>query len=281
MGAGLRGDTVRGSEEPLAAQRALVMGATSGFAAGIARALAEAGASVAVSDVSDPKAAEALVAEIAARGRSAIGVPFDPGREEEVKAMFAEVLGRLGGLDILVSNAGVPCGAPVQALALEDWERVLRFNLTGPFLCAREAARHFIDRGVIRERSRAAGKIICVSSVRDRVAGYGHAGYAASTGGVRMLTRALARELAPYRVRVNAIAAGAVRTGDRRVTWDTPGAEAATLDRIPYGRIGEPEDVGRAAVWLASDDSDYVTGATLYVDGGMSLQPGLGGEDQG
>lgn len=273
--------TLRGSEEPLAAQRALVTGATSGLAAGIARALAKAGASVAVSDVADPKAAEALVAEITARGRSAIGVPFDPGREEEVKAMFAEVLGRLGGLDILVSSTGVPCGGPVQALALEDWERVLRLNLTGPFLCAREASRHFIERGVVPERSRAAGKIICVSAACHRDPCCGHAGYAASKGGVRMLIRTLARGLAPYRVRVNGIAAGAVRTGESQVAWETPRAEAAILERIPYGRLGQPEDVGRAAVWLASDASDYVTGVTLYVDGGMSLQPGHGGEDHG
>ena len=152
---------------------------------------------------------------------------------------------------------------------------MLNVNLTGQFLCAREAACEFLRRGVVKERSVAAGKIICMSSVHEVIPWAGHCNYAASKGGVMLMMKSLAQELAPHHIRVNSIGPGAIKTPINRVAWETPEAEAELLKLIPYYRVGVPEDIARAAVWLASDDSDYVTGTTLFVDGGMTLYPGF------
>ena len=190
-----------------------------------------------------------------------------------VRQMFAEMLGAWGTIDILVSNAGLQRDAPLTEMTLEQWNTVLAVNLTGMFLCAREAAREMIRRGVRPETSRAAGKIICMSSVHEVIPWAGHANYAASKGGVKLLMQSIAQELAPHRIRVNSIAPGAIQTPINRSAWDTPGALASLLTLIPYGRIGTPEDIGKVAVWLASDDADYVHGQTIFVDGGMTLYP--------
>jgi glucose 1-dehydrogenase len=182
---------------------------------------------------------------------------------------------QFGTIDILVANAGLQRDAPFHAMTLEQWNTVLSVNLTGQFLCARAALREFLRRGVVETMSRAAGKIICMSSVHQEIPWAGHANYAASKGGVMMLMRSLAQEVAPHRIRVNAIAPGAIRTPINTAAWQTPEAYAGLMQLVPYGRIGEPEDIGRAAVWLASDDSDYVVGTTLFVDGGMTLYPGF------
>jgi glucose 1-dehydrogenase len=187
--------------------------------------------------------------------------------------MFREVLGAWDGLDILVSNAGIQKDAPVTEMTLEQWNAVLGVNLTGAFLCAREAARVMIRQGLRPLVSRAAGKIICVSSVHEVIPWAGHVNYAASKGGMKLFMQSLAQELAPYRIRVNSIAPGAIQTPINRPAWETPGALAGLLTLIPYGRIGQPEDIGRAVAWLASDEADYVHGQTIFVDGGMTLYP--------
>ena len=187
--------------------------------------------------------------------------------------MFQAMFQAWGTIDILVNNACLQRDAPFPEMTLEQWNGVLGVNLTGMFLCAREAAREMIRRGVRLEISRAAGKILCMSSVHEKIPWAGHVNYAASKGGVKLFMETLAQELAPHHIRVNSIAPGAIQTPINRAAWETPAALQALLQLIPAGRIGLPEDIGKAAVWLASDDSDYVHGQTLFVDGGMTLYP--------
>jgi glucose 1-dehydrogenase len=259
--------------QPLRGQKALVTGANSGIGEGVARALAAAGAAVVANYLTDPEAAQRIVSEISAGGVDAIAIRADVSREDEVQAMFRELLAAWGTIDILVNNAGLHRDAPFTEMTLEQWNVVLSVNLTGMFLCAREAAREMIHRGIRSDVSRAAGKIICISSVHEKIPWAGHANYVASKGGVRQFMQTLAQELALHRIRVNSIAPGAIQTLSSRASWETPEALNALLKLIPYGRIGVPEDIGKAAVWLASDDSDYVHGQTLFVDGGMTLYP--------
>jgi glucose 1-dehydrogenase len=189
--------------------------------------------------------------------------------------MFERAIKDFGTIDILVANAGLQRDSAFHQMTLAQWNTVLSVNLTGQFLCAREAVREFLRRGVVPSVSKAAGKIICMSSVHQVIPWAGHANYATSKGGIKMLMESLAQEVAPRGIRVNAIAPGAIRTPINTSAWDTPEALKDLLTLIPYGRIGEPEDIGRAAVWLASDESDYVVGTTLFVDGGMTLYPGF------
>lgn len=265
----------------LRGQKALVTGASSGIGDGVARALAAAGGAVVVNYVSQPEAADKIVNDIKAAGGEAVAIRADVSDEGQVRAMFAGMFARFGTIDILVNNAGVQKDAPLLEMTLEQWNSVLGVNLTGQFLCSREAAREFIRRGVRPEISSAAGKIICISSVHEIIPWAGHINYAASKGGVMQLMKSLAQELAPHKIRVNSIAPGAIKTAINRTAWETPEAEARLLKLIPYDRVGVPEDIGKAAVWLASDDSDYVHGATLFVDGGMTLYPGSRREDDG
>jgi glucose 1-dehydrogenase len=256
-------------------RHALVTGAGSGIGAAIASALAAAGASVAINDVSNSFETEHLVASIARAGGRVIRVRGDVSDEAAVKAMFREVVDAFGTLDILVNNVGIRSHAPVYETTLANWNRVLGVNLTGHFLCAREAIGEFLHRKVPRSRARAAGNIICISSVHEHIPWAGHASYAASKGGVMMLMKTLAQELAAHKIRVNSIAPGVIKTPGHGVNTDTPEKAAALLELIPYGRTGLVDDIANAAVWLASDLSDYVTGTTLYVDGGMTLCPGF------
>jgi glucose 1-dehydrogenase len=262
-----------GIQRPLAGQTALVTGAASGIGAGVARALAAAGASVAVNYVAGAEQAEAVVGEIRDAGGTAMAVRADVSREDDVQAMFRATLEAWDGLDILVSNAGIQKDAAVTEMTLAQWNAVLGVNLTGTFLCAREAARTMIRRGIRPGVSRAAGKIICVSSVHEVIPWAGHVNYAASKGGLKLFMQSLAQELAPHRIRVNSVAPGAIQTPINRPAWETPEALAALLTLIPYGRIGQPADIGNAVAWLASDAADYVHGQTLFVDGGMTLYP--------
>jgi glucose 1-dehydrogenase len=259
----------------LAGQKALVTGANSGIGAGIARALADAGAAVAVNYVSAPERTEELLDDIREDGGTAIGVRADVSDERQVRDMFEQVTDELGELDILINNAGLQRDAKVQEMSLDDWNFVIGVNLTGQFLCSREAIRGFLRRKVARGCSCSAGKIICVSSVHDRIPWAGHANYAASKGGVMLLMQTMAQELAVHKIRVNSISPGAIKTPINRMAWETPEAEAELLELIPYGRVGNVDDIANAAVWLSSDFSDYVTGATLYIDGGMTLYPGF------
>lgn len=259
----------------LKGQPALVTGANSGIGRAIALALARAGADVAVNYVTDPDAAEAVVAEIRQGGCRALAIKADVSREDEVEAMFERAIAEFGTLHITVCNAGLQRDAPFHQMTLEQWNTVIGVNLTGQFLCARAAVREYLRRGVVAGVSAAAGKVIHMSSVHEMIPWAGHANYAASKGGVMMLMKSLAQEVAPARIRVNAIAPGAIRTPINTAAWETPEAYAELMKLVPYRRIGEPDDVARAAVWLASDASDYVTGTSLFVDGGMTLFPGF------
>ena len=178
-----------------------------------------------------------------------------------------------GGIDVLVSNAGLQKDAAFTELSLDQWRRVLDVNLTGGFLCAQQAVTRFRTQPIDPSRSVARGRIIFVSSVHEAIPWAGHANYAASKGGLKLMMESLAQEVAPERIRVNSVAPGAIKTEINREAWERPGAEAELLRLVPYGRLGLAEDVARAAVWLASDESDYVVGATLFVDGGMTLYP--------
>ncbi len=256
-------------------QTALVTGANSGIGHGVAVGLAKAGADVVVNYVTDPKAADAVVKEIEFLGRRALAVKADVSNEDEVDAMFAQAIDAFGTLHIVVCNAGLQRDAAFTDMTLEQWNTVIGVNLTGQFLCARAAAREFLRRGMVEKISAAAGKIICMSSVHQRIAWAGHANYAASKGGIAMLMQTMAQELAPHRIRVNAIAPGAIQTPINTAAWNTQEAYSKLMTLVPYGRIGQPGDIAQAAVWLASDASDYVTGITLFVDGGMALYPGF------
>ncbi len=261
----------------LQGQKALVTGASSGIGAAVAHALAAAGAAVAInhSSPNSTAAAEAVAEGIREIGGTATVLRADVSREAEVEEMIAAFLDTFGRLDILIANAGIQRDAPVEMMILEQWRRVVDVNLTGQFLCARAAVRCFERQGIDPDISQAAGKIVCMSSVHQVIPWAGHINYAASKGGIEMLMKSLAQEVASRRIRVNAIAPGAIRTDINRAAWETPEARERLLRLIPYGRIGEAEDVARVAVWLASDESDYVTGATIFVDGGMSLYPGF------
>lgn len=267
------------SHRPLQGQRAIVTGASSGIGRAVAIALGQAGAHVLVNYMSDRDGGEEAAATIRAFGVNAFAYRADVSSEADVKAMFAQANREFGTIDILVANAGLQKDAPFDAMTLAQWSTVLSVNLTGQFLCAREAVLEFRRRGPIPELSKATGKIICMSSVHQLIPWAGHVNYAASKGGIDLLMRSLAQEVAPLRIRVNAIAPGAIRTPINREAWATHEAYERLLTLIPYGRIGEPEEVGKAAVWLASDESDYVVGTTLFIDGGMTLYPGF--EDNG
>ena len=259
----------------LAGQKAIVTGANSGIGRAVALALGDAGADVVVNYVSREEEAVKVVDEIQRCGARALAVRADVSKEAEVQAMFRQALDTFGALDIVVNNAGLQKDARFEDLTVEAWDLVMNVNLKGQFLCAREAVRVFKRQGVRKEISCAAGKILCVSSVHDIIPWAGHVNYAASKGGVMMMMKSIAQEVAPYRIRVNSISPGAVRTPINMEAWSTREAYNGLMGLVPYKRIGEPVDIGRAAVWLASDDSDYVTGATLYVDGGMTLYPGF------
>src|SRR6184192_2230136 len=232
----------------LKGQKAIVTGASSGIGRSIALALGHAGASVCINYVAG---------------------------EDKAQAMVEAVRDEFGTVDILVNNAGLQSDASFDQMTLAQWNKVIGVNLTGQFLCAREAVREFNSRGVRPQISCCAGKIICISSVHEVIPWAGHVNYAASKGGVMLMMKSMAQEVAPFRIRANSIAPGAIRTPINMQAWDTPEHYHELLKLIPYKRIGEPEEIGRAAVWLASDESDYVQGTTLFVDGGMTLYPGF------
>ncbi|MFJ8851916.1 SDR family oxidoreductase [Streptomyces sp. NPDC102437] len=259
----------------LRGQKALVTGASSGIGRATAVELGRAGADVVVNYVTGREAAEDVVREIESFGVRAYAHEADVSREDQVVAMFSRMVEEFGTVDVLVANAGLQRDAAAAEMTLDQWNKVLDVNLTGQFLCAREAVKEFDRRGVVPEVSRAAGKIICMSSVHQIIPWSGHLNYATSKGGVLMMMQTLAQECAPRGIRVNAVAPGAIRTPINTSAWDTPEAEAELLKLIPYGRVGDPPDIATAVTLLASDLMDYVVGTTLYVDGGMTLFPGF------
>jgi glucose 1-dehydrogenase len=250
-------------------------GAGSGIGRAIALALGQAGADVVVNFVSGQDTAEQVVAEICAYGVRAIALRADVSDEGQVQSMFKQAIEAFGTIDVLVNNAGLQQDAAFENLTLAQWNKVIGVNLTGQFLCAREAVREFKRRGVVPTVSCAAGKILCISSVHEVIPWGGHVNYAASKGGVMLMMKSLAQEVAPYRIRVNSICPGAIRTPINMEAWGTAEAYHELLKLIPYKRIGEADEIGRASVWLASDYADYVHGISLFVDGGMTLYPGF------
>ncbi|MEW2585842.1 SDR family oxidoreductase [Streptomyces virginiae] len=259
----------------LKGQKALVTGANSGIGRATAIGLGRAGADVVVNYVADRESAEEVVREITSFGVRAAAYEADVSREDQVVAMVDRMVQEFGTIDIMVANAGLQRDSAFTEMTLAQWQKVLDVNLTGQFLCAREATKEFLRRGVVPEVSRAAGKIVCMSSVHQIIPWAGHVNYASSKGGVQMMMETLAQELAPRKIRVNAVAPGAIKTPINRGAWETEQAREDLLKLIPYGRIGDPDDIANAVVALASDLMDYVVGTTLYVDGGMTLFPGF------
>lgn len=267
--------TTPAASQRLANQIALVTGGSSGIGAGVAKAMAAEGATVVVNYAHSADEAEEVRQEIEQAGGKAITIKADVSKEDEVLAMFDQIRKEFGTLHILVNNSGIQVDSPFLDMTLEQWQKVIDVNLTGQFLCAREAAREFVRRGPQPEISKATGKIICMSSVHEVIPWAGHVNYATSKGGIMQLMKSTAQELAPHRIRVNSIGPGAIATPINLEARDTPEEEKNLLTLIPYGRIGDPADIGSVAVWLASDESDYVTGITLFADGGMTLYPGF------
>ncbi|MFB9844471.1 SDR family oxidoreductase [Mucilaginibacter ginsenosidivorans] len=259
----------------LKGQSALVTGADSGIGKGVALELAKAGARVIINHVDAHEMAQLTVDEITTAGGEAYAIHADVSNEAEVQAMFAEMYKQYGTIDILVNNAGLQRDSKFVDMTLDQWQTVININLTGQFLCAREAAREFIRRGVVAGRSKAAGKIICMSSVHEVIPWGGHVNYATSKGGVMMLMKSIAQELAPHKIRVMSIGPGAIETHINQAAWSNPEALKKLLTLIPYNRAGVAADIGKLAAWLASDEADYITGTTIFIDGGMTLYPGF------
>lgn len=257
---------------PLKGQRALITGANSGIGKAITYGFADAGAGVLINYISDEEEAEKIAKDIRERDGRAISVMADVSKPGECGRLFDAMEEHLGGVDLVVANAGIQRDKPFAEMTRQEWQEVLDINLTGQFLCAQEAVRRFRRRGC-QPDSPALGKIIFTNSVHQAIPWAGHVNYAVAKAGLKMLMETMAQELAPEKIRVNGIAPGAIKTPINRQAWEEPEAQAELLKKIPYGRVGKPEDVAKAAVWLASDDSDYVVGTTLFVDGGMMLYP--------
>lgn len=251
----------------LEGRRALVTGGATGIGRATATRLAMDGAAVVVNHVGDSQPADELVREIEVGGGHAVAVRADVSREQEVVEMFARGVEELGGpIDLLVNNAGVEAYYELVAMPLEEWERVLGVNLTGAFLCAREAARGMKEGGT-------GGVIVNVSSVHEQIPWPGFSHYCASKGGMKLFGQSIARELAPHRVRVVQVAPGAILTPINQELIDDREKRDQVLEQIPWGRFGEPGEIAAAISWLASSEAEYVTGTTLFVDGGMTLYP--------
>ena len=268
-------------ETKLTGQIAIITGASSGIGAGVSKAMAAAGATVIINYPmpGTEEGAKAVLKEVTDAGGKGMIYQCDVSKEDEVLKMFNDVRAAYGTVDILVNNAGLQRDAKFIDMTLEQWNFVLGVNLTGQFLCAREAIREFLRRGPDESRSRSLGKIICMSSVHELIPWAGHANYAASKGGIMMMMKSIAQEFAPKKIRINSIAPGAIATPINHDAWDTAAHLQELLKLIPEKRIGQVEDIGKAAVFLASDDADYINGTTLFVDGGMTLYPGF--EDNG
>lgn len=260
-------------EQVLKGQIAIITGASSGIGAGVAKSLALAGATVVVNypGESSKGAADAVLKDITDAGGAGIVAQCDVTSEEQVTKFFADVVAQYGTIDILVNNAGLQRDAKFDEMTLEQWNTVINVNLTGQFLCARAAIREFLRRGPRPEVSAATGKIICMSSVHEAIPWGGHINYAASKGGVKLLMQSLAQEYGDRHIRVNSICPGAIQTPINKSAWETSQALNSLMTLIPYNRIGQPSDIGNLAVFLASDQSDYITGASIFIDGGMTV----------
>ncbi len=246
-------------------RRALVTGGSSGIGAATAKRLAAEGARVCVNYYSDAEEADAdeVVASIEAAGGHAIAVQADVGREADVTALVRATTSAFSGLDLLVNNAGIEKKVPLLEMTADDWSAVVTTNLTGAFLCLREAARAMGKEG---------GVVVNMSSVHEHVPWPGYSHYCASKGGLKLLMQTAARELAPA-IRVLNIAPGAIVTPINSDILDDDDARSTLEQEVPLGRMGSPEEIAAAVAWAASDQAGYVTGTTLVVDGGISLYP--------
>lgn len=271
------GTFVQRPNKRLLGQTAVVTGGNSGIGAAIVKGLGKDGANVVINYISNPEAAEELAHNICNDDICGQAITFkaDVSKEEQVQAMFKAAIDTFGTVDICVPNAGIQIDYPLHEMPLNAWQKVIDVNLTGQFLCAKEALKEFIRRGIRLEVSRSLGKIIHISSVHEVIPWAGHANYAATKGAIVMLMQSIAQEYAPIKVRANSIAPGAIRTPINREAWETPEALDKLNQLIPYKRIGEPDDIGSAAVWLASDESEYINGSTIFIDGAMTCYPGF------
>ena len=258
----------------LQGQTAIVTGSSSGLGQGIAIEMGKEGANVCINYHSDEEGANQTLQAIEEAGARGFIIQADVSDPDDVKQMFDQTIDTFGTVDILMNNAGIQKDAPFLEMSHEDWQRVINVNLSGQFYCAQAAAREFVRRGP-KDYSRALGKIICMSSVHDIIPWAGHINYATAKGGVLMFIKTLAQELGQQKIRVNGISPGAIKTDINESVWGDQKKLEELLKLVPYPRIGETEDVGKLAVWLASDESDYVHGQTIYIDGGMTLYPGF------
>jgi len=256
-------------------QTVLVTGASSGIGQGIAVAFGQSGANVIVNYHSDEDGAKDTLDMILKGGGQGLIYKANVGNEAEVKEMFKKAIAEYNSLDVLINNAGIQKDSSFANMTIEEWNNVINTNLTGHFLCAREAINHFQSKEQTTSAANAVGNIIFISSVHDIIPWAGHVNYASSKGGILMLMKSLALEVAPKKIRVNSISPGAIATDINGEVWKDEEKKKELLKLIPYKRIGMPEDIAKVAVWLASHESDYITGTTIYVDGGMTLYPGF------
>lgn len=250
----------------LTGKRVLVTGGNSGLGAAIAKAFSAEGACVAINYLVNPEETDTLVKQCVTAGGKALGLMADISDAEAIEAMFAAIDEAWGGIDILVNNAGIDGHAALGWEAEPDaWGKVIDINLKGAFLCARAALKRMV--------AQKSGVVLNTSSVHEVIAWTGYSAYTASKAGVSMMSKSLAQEAAPHGVRVLCIASGAIRTPINKAVWSDPETYKDLLTKIPLGRIGDAEDIARMAVVLASDVAGYITGTTVFVDGGMTDYP--------
>ena len=250
----------------LEGRRALVTGADSGIGQAIAFELAAHGAAVAINHIADSSVADAMAEAITAGGGRATAVYADVSNEEDVTAAFATAKGEFGGIDLLVNNAGIEKPFELVEMPLEEWQKVIDVNLTGAFLCAREAARMMVAEGC-------EGTIVNITSVHEQIPWRYFSHYSASKGGEKLFAQSIARELAPKGIRVVSVAPGAIATPINADVLADPEKKALVESEVPLGRWGEVADVAKAVSWVASDEASYVVGSTIFIDGGMTLYP--------
>lgn len=250
----------------LAGKTAIVTGASKGIGKGIAERFGKEKMNVVVDYYTDQESAKDTVASIAASGGNAVAVEADVATEEGIQKLMTAAIDQYGKLDVLVNNAGFSKSEPSEELSLENWQRVLDVNLTGAFIASREAIRHMLENG-------GAGCILNITSVHQTIPKVNNAHYAVTKSGLKMLTETLALEYAAQGIRINAIAPGTINTPANPAEEADPEEKKKTLEKIPMKKIGHPEQIAAAAAWLVSSEADYVTGTTLFVDGGMTLYP--------
>lgn len=258
-------------------QTCIITGSSSGIGKAVAKAMGTEGANIVINYHTGKEEAEAVADWISTNSDCGESIVFkcDVSKEDDVKAMFKKTISHFGTVDVCVANAGIQIDHPLHEMPLDAWQKVLDVNLTGQFLCARESIKEFLKRGMRKDVSKSLGKIIHMSSVHEIIPWAGHANYAATKGALTMLMQSIAQGYGSKKIRCNSIAPGAVKTDINKEVWSTDEGAEGMLKLIPYKRIGVPEDIGSVASWLASDESEYINGTTIFVDGGMTCYPGF------